>query len=91
MIATSATISEGETSTITLRALEPMPTDVTVTVITYSDAVAFSENTVLMIAEGQTASTGVVTVAAVHDEDMRNEGRDAVRLGQLRRADLRPR
>ena len=72
MIATPATIVEGETSTITLRALRPLPADATVTVSTY-DEVEFSENTLLMIAQGQTESTGVVTVTALDDADGENE------------------
>ena len=73
IVATPAAILEGESSTVTLRALEPVPADVTVTIITYDQGVELSENTVLMIAQGQTASTGVVTATAVDDADRRNE------------------
>ena len=75
LIATPATISEGEVSTITLRALQPVPADVTVTVEQYTDldAAVLSASPVLTIAEGQTESTGVVTLTALQDADMNRE------------------
>ena len=74
LVATPATIGEGEVSTITMRAREAVPADVTVTVTTTtSDAGELSANTVLMIAEGETASTGTVTFTATDDTDATNE------------------
>ena len=74
LIATPATIAEGEVSTITMRSLEgPMPANVTVTLSEDSDAVELSADPVLMIAAGETESTGVVTLTAVDDDNMRNE------------------
>ena len=75
LTATPATIVEGGTSTITVRALEPVPADVSVTVTesTGSDAVELSENTTLMIREGQTAGTGTVTLTAIQDTDADDE------------------
>ena len=74
LIATPATIAEGEVSTITMRSLEgPMPANVTVTLSEDSDAVELSADPVLMIAAGETESTGVVTLTAVDDDNMSNE------------------
>ena len=74
LTATPATIAEGELSTITMRSLQgPMPADVTVTISESSDAAELSANPVLMIAAGETESTGVVTLTAVDDADMLNE------------------
>ena len=73
LITTPSTIEEGEVSTITLRAVQPVPADVTVTVTHFSDVVELSANTVLMIAAGATESTGVVTLTALEDTDMDNE------------------
>ena len=75
LIATPATIAEGGVSTITMRSLQqPMPADVTVTLSHYSEEVAeLSADPVLMIAEGETESTGLVTLTAVEDADMINE------------------
>ena len=72
LMATPATITEGEVSTITLRALQPVPADVIVTVEqkTGSDAAELSADPVLMIAAGETESTGVVTLTALQDADM---------------------
>ena len=72
LIPTPSTISEGETSTITLRALDPVPADVTVTVSTSSDAAEVGGSNVLTIREGDTDSTGGVTVTAIDDDDMSN-------------------
>ena len=72
VVATPATILEGEVSTITLRALEPVPADLEVTLSESHDAAELSDNTVLTIARGQTESTDVVTLTAVDDADMRN-------------------
>ena len=72
--ATPATIAEGEVSTITMRSLQgPMPANVTVTLSEDSDAAELSADPVLMIAAGETESTGVVTLTAVDDDNMRNE------------------
>ncbi len=73
LITTPSTIEEGEVSTITLRAVQPVPADVTVTVMHFSDAVELSADPVLMIAAGETESTGVVTLTALEDTDMDNE------------------
>ena len=73
LIATPATIAEGGVSTITMRSLQPMPADVTVTLSEFSEAVELSADPVLMIAEGETESTGLVTLTAVEDADMINE------------------
>ena len=77
LMATPATIvegrEEGKTSTITMRSLQPVPADVTVTVTESSDAAELSAEPVLMIAAGETESTGLVTLTAVDDADMRNE------------------
>ena len=75
LIATPATIAEGGVSTITMRSLQqPMPADVTVTLSHYSEEVAeLSADPVLMIAEGETESTGLVTLTAVEDADMFND------------------
>ena len=74
LIATPATIKEGEVSTITMRSLQqPMPADVTVTLSEYSNAAELSANPVLMIAKGQTESTGLVTLTAVDDANMSND------------------
>ena len=75
LIATPATIAEGGVSTITMRSLQqPMPADVTVTLSHYSEEVAeLSADPVLMIAEGETESTGLVTLTAVEDANMINE------------------
>ena len=75
LIATPATIAEGGVSTITMRSLQqPMPADVTVTLSHYSEEVAeLSADPVLMIAEGETESTGLVTLTAVQDANMINE------------------
>ena len=75
LMATPATISEGEVSTITLRAFQPVPADVTVTVQQSSqhDVAELSADPVLMIAAGQTESTGVVTLTALQDADMSHE------------------
>ena len=73
LIATPATIAEGGVSTITMRSLQPMPADVTVTLSEFSEAVELSADPVLMIAEGETESTGLVTLTAVQDADMRDE------------------
>ena len=72
LVATPATITEGEVSTITLRALQPVPADVIVTVeqTTGSDAAELSADPVLTIAAGETESTGVVTLTALQDADM---------------------
>ena len=73
VIATPATIAEGEVSTITLRSLGgALPADVNVTIRESSDEVELSADPVLMIAEGETESTGTVTLTAVQDTDMRN-------------------
>ena len=72
--ATPATIAEGEVSTITMRSLQgPMPANVTVTLSEDSDAAELSADPVLMIAAGETESTGVVTLTALDDADMSNE------------------
>ena len=72
--ATPGTITEGEVSTITMRALDgPMLADVSVTLSESSAAAELSANPVLMIAEGETESTGVVTLTAVDDANMSNE------------------
>ena len=73
LIATPATIAEGGVSTITMRSLQPMPADVTVTLSEFSEAVELSADPVLMIAEGETESTGLVTLTAVEDANMINE------------------
>ena len=74
LMATPATIAEGEVSTITMRSLQgPMPANVTVTLSEDSDAAELSADPVLMIAAGETESTGVVTLTAVDDDNMRNE------------------
>ena len=78
LVATPATISEGEdseVSTITLRAFQPVPADMIVTVQQgyESDAAELSENRVLMIAAGETESTGVVTLTARQDDDKTHE------------------
>ena len=74
LIATPATIAEGGVSTITMRSLQqPMPADVTVTLSESSDAAELSADPVLMIAAGETVSTGVVTLTAIDDDDMSNE------------------
>ena len=77
LMATPATIvegrEEGKTSTITMRSLQPVPADVTVTVTESSDAAELSAEPVLMIAAGETESTGLVTLTAVDDADMSNE------------------
>ena len=73
LMATPATITEGEVSTITLHAFQPVPADVTVTVEHSNDAAELSANPVLMIAAGQTDSTGVVTLTALQDADIRTE------------------
>ena len=73
LVATPATITEGEVSTITLHAFQPVPADVTVTVEHSNDAAELSANPVLMIAAGQTDSTGVVTLTALQDADIRTE------------------
>ena len=73
LTATPSTLAEGETSTITLQAVEPVPADATVTVTTSSDAVELSANPVLTIAAGETESTGVVTLTALDDADSQNE------------------
>ena len=75
LIATPAMIAEGEASTITMRALQPARADVAVTVEVASgaDAVELSENPVLTIADGETESTGVVTLTALDDVDTSNE------------------
>ncbi len=75
LMATPATIGEGEVSTITMRAVKPVPADVSVTVeqITEYDAAGLSANKVLTIAEGETESMGAVTLTAMDDTDMRNE------------------
>ena len=73
VIATPATLAEGEVSTITLRSLgQPLPADVMVTIRESSDEVELSADPVLMIAEGETESTGTVTLTAVQDTNMRN-------------------
>ena len=73
VIATPATIAEGSVSTITLRSLGgALPAAVNVTIRESSDEVELSANTVLMIAEGETGSTGTVTLTAVEDTNMRN-------------------
>ena len=73
VIATPATIAEGGVSTITLRSLGgALPADVNVTIRESSDEVELSADPVLMIAEGETESTGTVTLTAVQDTDMRN-------------------
>ena len=67
--ATPAAIDEGEVSTITARSRTPVPEDLTLTVTAADEPYYnFSENVQLMIAKGQTASTGVVTITAVDDE-----------------------
>ena len=73
--ATPGTIAEGESSAITLRSAQPAPADLTVSVeqMTPTDAVRLSSQPVLMIAKGETASTGVVTLTAVDDADTSNE------------------
>ena len=72
--ATPATIAEGEVSTITMRSLQgPMPANVTVTLSEDSDAAELSADPVLMIAAGETESTGLVTLTALDDADMNNE------------------
>ena len=74
LIATPATIAEGEVSTITMRSLQgPMPANLTVTLSEDSDAAELSADPVLMIAAGETESTGVVTLTALDDDNMRNE------------------
>ena len=77
LIATPATIVEGAVSTITMRmrALRPLSTAVTVTVTvsSHADAAELSADPVLMIAAGQTESTGVVTLTALEDSDVSNE------------------
>ena len=74
LIATPATIAEGEVSTITMRSLQgPLPANVTVTISESSDAAELSADPVLMIAAGETESTGVVTLTAVDDADVNNE------------------
>ena len=74
LIATPATIAEGEVSTITIRSLQgPMPANLTVTLSENSDAAELSADPVLMIAAGETESTGLVTLTAVDDADMSNE------------------
>ena len=75
LMATPATISEGEVSTITLHAFQPVPADVTVTVEQSSrfDAAGLSADPVLMIAAGDTESTGLVTLTALQDDDMSHE------------------
>ena len=74
LIATPATIAEGEVSTITMRSLQgPMPANVTVTLSEISDAAELSADPVLMIAAGETESTGVVTLTALDDADVSNE------------------
>ena len=73
LVATPATITEGEVSTITLHAFQPVPADVTVTVEHSHDAAELSANPVLMIAAGQTDSTGVVTLTALQDGDITPE------------------
>ena len=70
LLATPATIQEGETSTITMRARQPVPEDVSVTISESSAAAELSADPVLMIQEGQTESTGVVTLTALDDADM---------------------
>ena len=73
VIATPATIAEGEVSTITLRSLGgALPADVNVTIRESSDEVELSADPVLMIAEGGTESTGTVTLTAVQDTNMQN-------------------
>ena len=73
VIATPATLAEGEVSTITLSSLgQPLPADVMVTIRESSDEVELSADPVLMIAEGETESTGTVTLTAVQDTNMRN-------------------
>ena len=73
VIATPATLAEGEVSTITLRSLgQPLPAGVMVTIRESSDEVELSADPVLMIAEGETESTGTVTLTAVQDTNMRN-------------------
>ena len=73
LIATPATLAEGEVSTITLRSLgQPLPAGVMVTIRESSDEVELSADPVLMIAEGETESTGTVTLTAVQDTNMRN-------------------
>ena len=74
LIATPATIAEGEVSTITMRSLQgPMPANLTVTLSENSDAAELSADPVLMIAAGETESTGLVTLTAIDDDNMRNE------------------
>ena len=74
LMATPATIAEGEVSTITIRSLQgPMPANLTVTLSENSDAAELSADPVLMIAAGETESTGLVTLTAVDDADMSNE------------------
>ncbi len=72
LMATPGTIREGETSTITLRARQPVPEDVSVTVSETSAAAELSADPVLVIPAGATESTGVVTLTALDDADMRN-------------------
>ena len=73
VIAIPATLAEGEVSTITLRSLgQPLPAGVMVTIRESSDEVELSADPVLMIAEGETESTGTVTLTAVEDTNMRN-------------------
>ena len=75
LMATPASIPEGGVSTITLRALEPAPADISVSVASYgdSDAAELSADPVLAIARGATESTGTVTLTASQDADTRNE------------------
>ena len=74
LIATPATLAEGEVSTITLRSLgQPLPAGVMVTIRESSDEVELSADPVLMIAEGETESTGTVTLTAVQDTNMRSD------------------
>ena len=75
LVATPATISEGEVSTITLRAFQPVPADMIVTVQQRGerDAAELSADRVLMIAAGETESTGVVTLTALQDDDRTHE------------------
>ena len=88
LMSTPATITEGEVSTITLRAVQPVPADVIVTVeqTTGSDAAELSADPVLMIAAGETESTGVVTLTALQDADM---GVEVVLLRGIRSDDSR--